>query len=151
MATNSSGASGPQHVPIARAKPSDAGEPLRHVRLDGGFTLRTWDTGQATGTGMMVRTRIGYELRGPCGAVLFQGTDFGPSPCHADDSDETLRALLGFLFLRPGDTDRDYFAGYSEAQLAFARSSECESLAWLYSEEGPGVFAEIDNEGEVRP
>jgi hypothetical protein len=99
---------------------------------------------------MMARRRIGYELCGPSGVVLFRGTDFGPSPCHADDSDETLRALLSFLLLRPGDTDRDYFAGYSAEQLAFAGSSECEQLQFLYSEEGPGAFAEIDGEGEVR-
>ena len=101
---------------------------------------------------MMARTRIGYELRDPSGQVLFRGTDFGPSPLHADDADETLRGLCGFLFLRPGDTDREFFDGYSAEQVAFAESSECELLAFLYSEDGPGEFVEVDtDDGEVRP
>ena len=100
---------------------------------------------------MMARTRILYELRDPAGNVLFRGNDFGPSPLHADDSDEALRALCGFLFLRPGDTDREFFGGYSAEQLAFASSSECEQLAWLYCEDGPGEFAELDDDGRVSP
>lgn len=123
-------------------------DPLRHVRLETGHVLRTWDTGRTRGNGMMSRTRIGYAFTSPGGEVVFRGTDFTCSPCHADDSDATLRALLGFLTLRPGDTDREYFDGYTPAQRAFASSSECETLAWLYSEEGPGTFAEVDDEGE---
>jgi hypothetical protein len=121
-------------------------EPLRHVRLELGYVLRTWDTGRTAGGGMMARSRIGYELSGPDGARLFRGTDFRGSPLHPDDSDEALRALLGFLFLRPGDTDREYFADYSAAQRAFAESSDCEYLAFLYSEEGPGTLADLDGE-----
>ena len=123
-------------------------EPLRHVRLDTGHTLRTWDTGRTSGGGMMRRARIGFELRDPAGALIFQGDDFGSSPMLAIDSDEALRGLLGFLTLRPGDTDRDYFAGYSPEQLAFAGSSECEELACLYSEDGPGAFVDVDSDSE---
>lgn len=115
-------------------------EPLRHVRLETGHELRTWDTGKLSAG----RTCVGYELRDPTGAVLFAGSDFRPSPMHADDSDESLRALCGFLFLRPGDTDAEYFADYTELQREFAASSECELLAFLYSEEGPGEFAEVE-------
>lgn len=121
-------------------------EPLRHVRLETGHTLRTWDTGHTAGTGMMARTRIGYELCAPNGIAVFRGVDFGPSPCHADDADETLRALCGFLFLRPGDTDAEYFASYSDRQRAFAESAECELLAYLYGDDGPGTFAEVDGD-----
>ena len=118
-------------------------EPLRAVRLETGHTLRTWDSGR-TRNG---RTCIRYELRDPAGAVLFAGDDFRPSPMHADDADETLRGLLGFLTLRPGDTDREYFADYSPAQLAFAESSECELLAFAYSDDGEGELADIDADG----
>ena len=106
---------------------------------------------------MMARTRIGYEFRDPSGAVLFHGDDFGPSPMHADDSDATLRALLGFLTLRPGDTDREYFAHYTPRQRAFAESDECQLLQFVYSEEVVGTdnactFEDVDGEeaGEVR-
>lgn len=116
-------------------------EPLRHVRLDTGHALRTWDSGR-TRDG---RTCIKYELRDPAGEVLFAGDDFRPSPMHADDADATLRALCGFLFLRPGDTDAEYFADYTARQRAFAASSDCERLAFLYSEEGEGTFAELDD------
>ena len=117
-------------------------EPLRHVQLDTGHELRTWDTGKLSAG----RTCVGYELRDAAGGVLFAGDDFRPSPLHADDSDDVLRALLGFLTLRPGDTDADYFADYSAAQLEFAESSNCEQLAFDYSEDGAGTFADIDDD-----
>lgn len=151
MADKATGANAPQHAPNGReaflSLPRDS-EPLRHVRLETGHTLRTWDTGRTRGAGMMARTRIGYELADPDGVVLFAGDDFTSSPMHADDSDEALRTLCGFLFLRPGDTGREYFDGYSAAQMAFARSSECELLGYLYSDEGPGTFADIAADGE---
>lgn len=119
-------------------------ESLRHVRLETGYSLRTWDTGRTRGG----RTCIGYELRDPAGVELFRGDDFRPSPMHADDADATLRALLGFLTLRPGDTDREYFADYTDRQRDFAASSDCEYLAILYSDDGEGTFSDVDGEGE---
>lgn len=111
---------------------------MRNVLLERGYRLKTWDTGRTIGG----KPLVGYELTGRAGAALFRGEDFGCSPLHAIDSDDALRALCGFLFLRRGDTDRDYFEGYSAEQRAFAESSDCESLAFLYSEEGPGTFGE---------
>lgn len=149
MASEPTGAAAPIHAPAAH----DAFDSLRHVRLESGHTLRTWDT-HRTRDG---RTRIAYELRDPSGAVLFAGDDFRPSPMHADDSDATLRGLLGFLFLRPGDTDAEYFAEYSPAQLAFANSSTCELLAFIYSDDpsivdsdNAGEFEDIDTDSEGR-
>jgi len=123
-------------------------ETLRHVRLESGHTLRTWDTGR-TRNG---RTCMGYELRDLAGAVLFRGEDFGPSPMHADDSDEALRALLGFLTLRPGDTDRECFANYTQAQLDFA-NEHGELLGFIYSDDvvgtdNAGTFEDVDGESE---
>lgn len=153
MASKPTGAAAPFHAHAAH----DAFDSLRHVRLESGHTLRTWDTGRTRGTGMMTRTRIGYELRDPSGAVLFSGDDFGPSPMHADDSDVTLRGLLGFLTLRPGDTDAEYFADYTPAQLAFATSDAAQLLAFIYSDDpsivdsdNAGKFDDIDAEGEGR-
>jgi hypothetical protein len=145
MATEPTGAAAPKHAPIGH----DAFDPLRHVRLESGHTLRTWDTGRSRNG----RTCIAYELCEPSGTVLFHGDDFRPSPLHADDGDATLRALLGFLFLRPGDTDREYFEGYSRDQLRFATSDCCELLAFLYSEEvvgteNAGTFEDVEGEGE---
>lgn len=90
------------------------------------FRLVLWDTGRRDGRG---QTRLGYELSQPGGwKTLFSGEDFAGSPMHADDSLETVQALLTFLTLRPGDTDREYFEGYAPHQLEWAGSSECEAM-----------------------
>lgn len=67
--------------------------------------------------------RISYSLvesRNGIKTTIFEGADFKPSPLHSIDGDETVKALMGFLTLRPGDTDREYFESYSETQLEFA-------------------------------
>jgi len=109
---------------------------LRSVKLEGragNYVLTTWDSGRVDGRG---QTRIRYELVDPHGHLLFEGDDFAGSPMHADDADETVRALLGFLTLRPGDTDAEYFASYTPEQLAFAEG-EAEELSLYADEDGP--------------
>ncbi len=75
--------------------------------------------------------RIGYTLRQHDRGrttVIFDGRDFRPSPLHAWDSDETIAAVMGFLTLCLGDTDRDYFDSYTAEQIAF-RDAHAEILA----------------------
>jgi hypothetical protein len=88
------------------------------------FRLVTWDTGR---TGYGGKSLLGYLLTMD-GRALFEGEDFGCSPMHAIDSDEAIEGLMGFLTLRPGDTDPDYFAGYSAEQLAYC-AEHAEALA----------------------
>jgi hypothetical protein len=101
---------------------------LRTVRLlaDDGYryTLTMRATRDVDSRG---QTRIAYTLK--CKApesgrkpytVLFDGADFSGSPMHADDSDATVAGLLGFLSLKPGDTDAEYFESYTVGQLAWA-------------------------------
>jgi hypothetical protein len=83
------------------------------------FTLRTWDTHRSFGVNYS-QSRLGYELKKD-GAVLFSGEDFGCSCLDAIDSDKAICAIMSFLTLRPGDTDAEYFANYTDEQLAFAR------------------------------
>ncbi len=90
------------------------------------WRLTTWDTGRQDRRG---QAYIGYRLVSPDGPVIFEGEDFAGSPMNADDSDDTLRALLGFLTLKPGDTDSEYFADYTPEQRAFSESYECEAMA----------------------
>ena len=110
---------------------------LRRVRLEAlrerAFILEVWATDRTDRRGQTV---LGYELTDPEGETVFEGEDFAGSPLHADDSDETLRALLGFLTLRPGDTDSDYFEDYTERQKRFC-DEDAESLA-LYADEECG-------------
>jgi hypothetical protein len=116
---------------------------LRHVLLDKGYTLRTWDTNRTDSHG---KSLLGYELSDGGGQVIFGGEDFRCSPVVALDSDDCLRSLLGFLTLRPGDTDADYFADYTADQMAFAES-DAESLS-LYTLEPDSCDCELAKEEE---
>jgi hypothetical protein len=50
--------------------------------------------------------------------------------------------VIGFLTLRPGDTESDYFEAYTERQLEFADSMECESLQiWAMEPDGDELEA----------
>lgn len=120
------------------------------------FTLIMWVTNRTDWRG---QTYIGYELRQhehsvPFGerwnlqaraklphtrtTVLFTGEDFAGSPMHADDSDQCVASLLGFLTLRPGDTDREYFDNYTPAQLAY-----CDAHAETLGAEIYARFGEV--------
>lgn len=107
-------------------------DPLRVWESDG-FRLTLWDTGTVDHYG---KSRLAYRFE-DSGALIFAGEDFCCSPLHAVDSDATVGGLLGFLSLRPGDTDEEYFDAYSPAQLAWA-DDRAEYLALLaYELENP--------------
>jgi hypothetical protein len=83
------------------------------------------------------RDRLSYRLvmiEGGHGSVprtrtvLFTGTDYGCSPLHSIDGDGSIAGLLGFLTLRPGDTDAEYFEAYTPEQLAYC-DEHAETLA----------------------
>jgi hypothetical protein len=54
------------------------------------------------------------------GVLLFEGTDFKPSPLYNWDDLEANIDLLGFLSCGIHDTDSEYFASYNHAQLDWA-------------------------------
>lgn len=89
-----------------------------------GCSLTVWDTHRRDWRGQNL---LGYRLRAS-GVTIFEGEDFASSPMHADDSDEAMGALFCFLTLKPGDTDRDYFSGYTPGQLAWCESSQAQEL-----------------------
>jgi len=95
----------------------------------GRFRLELFDTGRQDWRG---QGRLAYTFTDG-GKVIFEGSDFCGSPLHADDSDQTLAALLGFLSLRPGNTDREYFDNYTPEQLDWARAN-CEELSLIAHE-----------------
>ena len=97
---------------------------LRHVEFDG-YTLKLWDTNQIDS---MHKSILAYEMYTPSGDVLFAGADYHCSPMHCIDSNDCVRELLGFLTLKPGDTDDEYFENYTPAQMEFAQN-EAESLS----------------------
>ena len=69
---------------------------------------------------------------------VFTGPDWHPSVLHSVDGAESVRGLLVFLSLRPGDTDADYFVSYTSRQLAW-RDARAEDLApWALAPEETG-------------
>jgi hypothetical protein len=86
------------------------------------FTLTLFDIGSSE--------RIGHEFKqhDRRTQTIFEGHDFRPSPLHAWDSDDTIAAIMGFLTLRLGDTDREYFDSYTAEQIEF-RDTHAETLA----------------------
>src|SRR5450759_2978265 len=88
-------------------------ELLRTWEADG-FRLELYYNG--TGWG---RVRLAYKLF-DASELIFDGDDFYPSLLYSFDGDEAIAALLGFLSLRPGDTDCKQFDEYTPRQLAWA-------------------------------
>jgi len=106
---------------------------LRHVEIENKYRLKTWDTGKVDSMGKYI---VGYSFtRVSDGVVIFTGEDFHCSPCHAIDSNEVLRSILGFLTLRPGDTDAEYFSEYNRVQMDFAENEAEYLQAWAMDDE----------------
>lgn len=76
--------------------------------------------------------KLHYYFFGKADELIFSGNDYRPSPLYpAIDSVEAVVGCLSFLTLQDGDTDNEYFANYTPAQLAFSNSYECEELSML--------------------
>lgn len=56
------------------------------------------------------------------------GNDFKPSPLHNVDDLQTIVSLLGFLTVRPGDTDPEYFKNHTPEYLEWLDTHECDDL-----------------------
>jgi hypothetical protein len=116
---------------------------LRDIDLDG-YRLQMWDC-QEKFRPDAPQDAIYYRFTHPDGWVIFEGSDFGSSIMHSIDGDETVRALLNFLTLRPGDTDEGYFEDYTKEQKDWAESEAEDLSIWalapecsccVYGEEG---------------
>jgi hypothetical protein len=62
--------------------------------------------------------RAGDSPPGGAGTSPF----FCGSLLHGADADATVTGVLAFLSLQPGDTDSEYFEGYTPEQPALARA-----------------------------
>mgnify|MGYP001032311813 CR=1 FL=1 len=107
---------------------------------DGGDVLRTVDSGdlrleliEPDGEIRHVSGALGYVLTDR-GTAIFAAADFRPSPLHAVDSDRTIEALAEFLALKPGDTDDEYFANYTQRQQFWAAGDGPSKLYGLITE-----------------
>ena len=88
---------------------------LRKVAVDEHHVLVTWDPNKRDGSG---RDVIGYALMRE-GVTIFCAEDVGASPAYEIDSDESLRSIVRFLTYGVGDVDAEYFAEYSDEQIAW--------------------------------
>lgn len=68
------------------------------------------------------------------GELLFEGNDYKPAPSHNCDSLEAIVDLLGFLTVKEGDTDPDYFKNYTPAQIEWTKTSDCEDVLLLVAD-----------------
>lgn len=65
-------------------------------------------------------------------SLIFHGKDYKPSPLFKGfDTLESVACLLGFLVLRPGDTDSEYFKYYTPEQYAFIDLPEIDKIRGL--------------------
>jgi hypothetical protein len=80
-------------------------------------------------------TPIGYRFFHN-GQLIFQSDDITVPPDQSLDGDQTVRGVLGFLALRPGNVEPDYFAGYTPSQPAW-RDQHAEDLEALLAEWPP--------------
>ena len=70
-----------------------------------------------------------YELRYK-GDLIFEGDQYRAGRMTEPDSPEAAGGLLGFLCLKPGDTDADYFKDYTPEQLRFVEQHGDELYMW---------------------
>lgn len=88
-----------------------------------GFRLSVWYDGYDSF--WRDKVRLAYRLWDG-GELIFEDNDFG-TPLASDDP-ENVTALLGFLSLRRGDTDPEYFERYTDVQRAWMET-RAEDLA----------------------
>lgn len=90
---------------------------MEHIRTwsEDDYRLELFDTGKVQENKSVLAYELYYKEE-----LIFQGSDYCPSPLHSIDGDESVAGILSFLSLQPGDTDWEYFSQYTEKQLQFA-------------------------------
>jgi hypothetical protein len=91
------------------------------LNSDKGELIKTW---RSRGYKVKLYYRgienLGYEFFFK-GKLIFEGQDYRPSPMFPGiESIDSVYGLLGFLCLKPGDTDEDFFKDYTPEQMKFA-------------------------------
>lgn len=97
------------------------------------FSLVMWDTHRIqTAVGSRpTHWTVGYRLtmrENGKSVILFEAEDYGHPMYTSIDNDSSVEGLMTFLTLRPGDTDEEYFADYTEVQKDYC-SNHAEDLS----------------------
>ncbi len=93
-----------------------------------GFRLAAWYDGYDSF--WRDKVRLAYRFWDH-GELIFEDNDIG-TPLASDDP-KNIAAILGFLSLRPGDTDSEHFKDYTDAQRAWMEM-RAEDLAGIVAE-----------------
>lgn len=73
--------------------------------------------------------------------LLAEGDDYGVSPMHGSDSDDSVAGLLAFLTVRPGDTDAEFFDTHTLSHMRWLTTIGPDDISILV----------MDTEEEGRP
>ena len=76
-------------------------------------SVRASNGGVAYSFDVLERTRRNHRH------IIFTNRVGSFSPCHASDGKDAKRNVLQHLAMKPGDTDDEFFEGYSQEQLDF--------------------------------
>ena len=99
----------PDYLFTLRVKPFRVGETI---------TIRAFDANRTDSTG---HSRIDVEVREGSTVVFPRGALYCGVPCGTTvDGVEARELVLSLVAMKPGDTDEEYFADYTEEQRAFA-------------------------------
>jgi hypothetical protein len=91
------------------------------------FKLEIEDTCESDSDG---KPKVSYTLYNSANEIIFSGSDIY-APCGSEVlTVATFKTVMGFLTLRLGDTDKDYFDEYTPAQIEF-RDTHAEYLSLL--------------------
>lgn len=102
-----------------------------HSTYDGWIYVKLYDLGKHDEYGKWI---LGYTLQSGKD-VIFSGEDYHVAPSVQIDSVQAVYGLLGFLTLQAGDTDDEFFENYTQKQLDWTQSSQCEDLAYFVMEQ----------------
>ena len=80
------------------------------------------------------------------GKLIFEGDRYLASPSHSVDGVRNVQELLGWLSLKPGDTDSNHFADYTPAQFDFAVKHGPELSLYSDRESSADVESGLDYE-----
>lgn len=115
------------------------------------FRLGVEDTGIRGDYGKKVVAFDLVMIENGTETVLFEGdgADSGLHTHAAPLSNEAIESVMGFLTLRPGDTDDEYFAKYTPAQREYAEAHaemlSCEVQAMFCDENGNVIDRENES------
>jgi hypothetical protein len=87
------------------------------------YDVNRWDDAGRCGVGyrLMSNRKVLFECLNPEGAAYGH---------HSVDGDDAVKNVMGWLTLKPGDTDEELFASYTPEQLAFcAQHAEALQMA----------------------